>query len=264
MDSKRQADWSEPETSGTPTPNYTAHSASLYSTIGIQGSTYEIGFRQAQEMLGEVGGRVYLDLGTGTGRSARFLKELGARMVVGVDHSSEMISVARRHSSSGIHYVRSREALPLKSDRFDGAFCASVLIEIRTKRALVRILEDTGRVLGAGAKLVVMSTNPDAFRHAYRSFSYNHAGALVSGAVYPCTIKSDTGQFTVWDTYWTEADYREAFDRAGFCVSSVQYPLPHPRTRWPTAEDRVPPFVLIRCEKAQLGDRGNDDACGGI
>jgi SAM-dependent methyltransferase len=64
-----------------------------------------------------------VDIGSGTGLSARALLG-GADVVVGVDPSVEMLSVAFRHAS--IRYVAgSAEQLPLASDLFDLATISS-------------------------------------------------------------------------------------------------------------------------------------------
>jgi predicted RNA methylase len=57
---------------------YTADSARLYGSLGIEGTTYQIGFDAVRELLGPVEGKVLLDFGCGAGRSTAFLKALGA------------------------------------------------------------------------------------------------------------------------------------------------------------------------------------------
>jgi predicted RNA methylase len=55
--------------------------AEHYSALGIEGTTYEIGFRAVRPALGDIQGQVFLDFGCGTGRSAAFLKSPGAGRV---------------------------------------------------------------------------------------------------------------------------------------------------------------------------------------
>ena len=58
---------------------YTGGNAELYGSLGIEGTTYQIGFDAVAGLLGDITGTTFLDFGCGTGRSARFLKALGAR-----------------------------------------------------------------------------------------------------------------------------------------------------------------------------------------
>jgi len=74
--------------------SYTAGNAKLYGSLGIEGTTYQIGFDAVGELLGPIQGRTYLDFGCGAGRSTAFLKALGAGHVYGVDHHQNMIGQA--------------------------------------------------------------------------------------------------------------------------------------------------------------------------
>jgi predicted RNA methylase len=73
---------------------YTDGSAELYGSLGIEGTTYQIGLDAAAELLGDITGTTFLDFGCRTGRSARFLRALGARHVYAVDHDQHMIGQA--------------------------------------------------------------------------------------------------------------------------------------------------------------------------
>jgi SAM-dependent methyltransferase len=73
---------------------YTGANAEAYGSFGIEGTTYQIGFDAVAELLGDISGKVFLDFGCGAGRSARFLKGLGARQVHAVDHDQNMIDQA--------------------------------------------------------------------------------------------------------------------------------------------------------------------------
>ncbi len=80
---------------------YTDGNAELYGSLGIEGTTYQIGFDAVAKLLGDIRGKTFLDFGCGTGRSAGFLKELGAAHVYAVDHDQNMIDQALSRELGG-------------------------------------------------------------------------------------------------------------------------------------------------------------------
>ena len=71
-----------------------AKRAAAYAQLEFPG-TYYLAYRDLPEIIGHhINGRKALDFGCGTGRSTRFLKELGFD-VIGVDISEEMITIAK-------------------------------------------------------------------------------------------------------------------------------------------------------------------------
>src|SRR6266516_1104000 len=71
-----------------------------YATLEFK-NTYHLAFRDIPAILGEhVRGRKSVDFGCGTGRSSRFLRQLGFE-VTGIDIAEEMIRKARELDPSG-------------------------------------------------------------------------------------------------------------------------------------------------------------------
>ena len=86
--------------------SYTAGGAKIYSTLGLEGTTYEIGYDRVRELLGDsVTGRIFLDFGCGAGRSTAFLRALGARHVYSVDHDQNMIDMALAAGLDGVEFL---------------------------------------------------------------------------------------------------------------------------------------------------------------
>ncbi len=79
--------------------SYTSGGAEFYGALGIEGTTYEIGFEAVRLTLGDIQGQVFLDFGCGTGRSAAFLRSLGAGHVYGVDRDPDMIDKGARQAA---------------------------------------------------------------------------------------------------------------------------------------------------------------------
>ena len=77
--------------------------AAAYAGLKYPG-TYYLAFRDLPQILkAHVCGERALDFGCGTGRSTRFLQNLGFN-VIGVDISVEMLRLAREHDPKG-HYL---------------------------------------------------------------------------------------------------------------------------------------------------------------
>jgi SAM-dependent methyltransferase len=222
----------------------------MYSTFGIEDTTYEIGYDCVRELLGgSVSGKVFLDFGSGAGRSTAFLKELGAAYVYGVDHDQNMIDRALATNLDSAEFLFITDTIPLPDESVDGAVSLTVFVEIRTIDAMRRACSEVARVLRSGSPFIVMSINPMAFGHRFRNFGYPATGPFHSGAITRATVTAPGGQFFIDDTYWTENDYRDALSQAGFTVAAIDYPRPGDPSAWSTDEATVPPFIVIKAIK---------------
>ena len=230
---------------------YTDGNAELYGLLGIEGTTYQIGFDAVAKLLGDVSGKTFLDFGCGTGRSARFLKELGVQHVYAVDHDQNMISQALSQELDGVTFLRIDGPIPLPDTSVDGAVSMSVFMEIRTLAAMTRACAEIARTLRPDAPFVLESSSPMAFGHTFRNYSYPHPGPLRSGETTPCIVTTPGGRFVIEDTYWTEDDYVDAVEQAGLAVITIDYPRPRDPAAWSTDEASIPPCIVIEARKAR-------------
>ena len=216
---------------------YASGGAELHDQIGIEGTTYEIGFEAVRRALGDIQGQVLLDFGCGTGRRAAFLRSLGAGRVYGVDRDQDMIGKALTRRLDGIVFTRIDEVIPLADESVDGAVSLNVFIEIQTLTEMGGICREIARTLRPGSPFIVESTSPLAFGHTLRSYSYPVSGELRSGQITPCIVTTPAGELVIDDTYWTEDDYASALRKAGLTITTIDYPHapatrpPGPRTR---------------------------------
>ncbi len=119
---------------------YTGANAEVYGSFGIDGTTYQIGFEAVAELLGDISGKTFLDFGCGAGRSARFLKRLGARQVYAVDHDQNMIDQSLAQGLDGVTFLRANGVVPLPDTSADGAVSCLVSVDgaARGARAAAR------------------------------------------------------------------------------------------------------------------------------
>lgn len=113
------------------------------------------------ELLGDVSGLRVLDLACGQGWTARWLAAHGAH-VVGLDISSRLLDIARRHEREaplGIAYVRAdaQGAGTLVGEKFDGVLCNGALMDIE---GLDPTVAGVARVLRPGGWFVFSITHP--------------------------------------------------------------------------------------------------------
>jgi len=184
--------------------------------------------------LGDVTGRSALDLACGYGYNTRLLAERGARPVVGVDVSHEMIRLAEKHSagsSADIDYVVADVAeLPVLG-HFDLA-TAVYLFNYAPSRAGLRAM--FGRILanlsGQG-RLLAIVPNPTPFPHGnYEEFGLRLLERVPGGEVPLIRQEFTTDPPTPLEDYeWQLADYERAATEAGFGAvgwSPVRTPPP--------------------------------------
>jgi SAM-dependent methyltransferase len=230
--------------------SYAAGGAELYASLGIEGTTYEIGFEAARRALGDIRGKVFLDFGCGAGRSAAFLRSLGAGLVYGVDRDQDMIGKALARRLDRVVFTRIDEVIPLSDESADGAVSVNVFIELRSLAEMGRACREVARTLRPGSPFIVASTSPLAFGHTFRSYRYPVSGQLRSGQVTPCIVTTPAGELIIGDTYWTEDDYADALRQAGLTVTAIEYPMPSDPPAWSTDEALLSPCIVLTATKA--------------
>ncbi|NNM43709.1 MAG: class I SAM-dependent methyltransferase [Chlamydiae bacterium] len=171
-------------------------------------------------------GKKALDYGTGTGYSAQFLLEIGFD-VTGVDVSKEMLLQAQvNYPHLPFHQIQNKE-IPITSDTFDVVFSSFVLFEMGSEDEIVSYLKEAKRVMKENGVLVAVtgSENFHSPSKNWLSFRTDFPQNLnpKSGSLVKLYHRESDMEFT--DYYWTEADYRNFFTKAGFHLEEVIYPL---------------------------------------
>lgn len=227
---------------------YQPESAETYKDLGIKGTSYEMAFSEAKRMFGEIKGKDFLDFGSGTGRSSRFLKGLGAERVIGVDHNQSMVTQAQAAAEEGVEYKLIAGQIPEADNSFDGAFSGSAFVETKTLDAMKSALSELARVIKPGGVFVLATASPEAFGHDFKNYSRTgNPENLTSGQVTECTIKGEN-PFVIEDVYWTQEDYVSALEAAGFAVEEVTFPKATTEGDW-LDETEVAPEMVIKARK---------------
>tara|TARA_R110002167_G_scaffold29677_3_gene98945 strand:- start:125 stop:889 length:765 start_codon:yes stop_codon:yes gene_type:complete len=135
-------------------PDCVAHYASAAVNLGLWQSE-EIVFQRVFEL-----DETILEIGSGAGRIALGLWELGYRKIIGTDFSRAMVSAARQLSRKLEYAVPFRVAdatkLPFEPDMFDGViFGFNGLMQIPSRERRRAALSEMGRVVRPGGKMVI-------------------------------------------------------------------------------------------------------------
>lgn len=178
-------------------------------------------------LLAEVRGRTVLDVACGTGFYARECMRLGATRVVGVDVSTEMISVARRLSEQdqyGIEY-QVHDALRLPSlGKFDLSLAiwlfnyASNEHDMRTMfERITENLTDDGYIIGV--------TMNGSYREGLDSRKYGVSlkflDTVEGGGKWLCTLHPSGGDITFETFMLDKKCYERAAAAAGLSIEWI-------------------------------------------
>jgi ubiquinone/menaquinone biosynthesis C-methylase UbiE len=127
-------------------------------------------------------GKVVLDLGCGDGSYTKVFADTGAKMVIGLDSSSEMLKMANEtNSADNIDYVvGTMEYTPLKNEFVDFVHAR---FSIQYSNNVKKSFEEMHRVLKEGGEAFVVLPHPD---YLYKTFeSQIRKDGLVTIEIYP-------------------------------------------------------------------------------
>lgn len=226
---------------------YSPEDASIYSQLGVIGTTYEVSFNELGRLLGNLQGMTVLDFGTGTGRSACLLKTLGAEKVIGVDHDENMIAQAKASHDERLEFhLITDNTIPLPDEAVDVAISAHVFVEMRTLEEMQQTAKEIARVVKSNGTFIVIAINPASIGYEYKSYMYIKQDELKSGDPVTCIVKGET-PLEINDTYWTEEDYRQVLESAGFIKIQATFPIAEGK-EW-LNEKKVAPDMVLKCIK---------------
>ncbi len=198
--------------------------AKVYAQLEIK-DTFYLAYRDIPKLVKKhVKGDKALDFGCGGGRSTRFLKLLGLD-AIGVDISKDMLKEAQQLDLDGTYELIEENKLPFYDFTFDLIFSSIVFIEIPTKEEMINILKEMNRVLKENGTIVIITDAEEMYKRDCASFIYSlpENKNLKSGQKVKVVIRGT--DIELYDYYWTNKDYMEAFAKAKLHVVETQKPL---------------------------------------
>ncbi|MGD2071070.1 MAG: methyltransferase domain-containing protein [Gemmatimonadota bacterium] len=236
-----------------------ARRAAAYDELSL-GSTYAVAFDNLPSLFDRhVPGRRALDFGCGTGRSARFLKELGFS-VVGVDVAPAMVSRATERDPDGDYRVmEDGDFGHLPPESFDLVLSAFTFDNVPGFHYKVDLFRGLGRLLGPDGVLVNVVSTADLYTREWVTFTTeaypeNHRARCGDVVLIRTTQYGDTRP--VEDILWPHEDYLRVFAQAGLDVVEFEQPLARgdEGVAW-KSELTVPPWSLYVLRRGARGSQ---------
>ena len=233
-----------------------ARRAEAYAKLAFSG-TYYLAYRDLPEIIyGHVNGKNAMDFGCGTGRSTRFLKNIGFD-VVGVDISVDMINKAREMDPGGDYCLVEDDNLSqLRKKTFDLILCAFTFDNIPTSGKKVSLFKDMGELLKGDGRIVNLVSSPDIYLHEWASFStkdFPENKKARCGDIVKIIITDIEDKRPVEDIVWPDKAYRNVFERAGLDVVKMVKPLASERESYHWVNEiKIAPWVIYVLKKAYL------------
>ncbi|MFH1418806.1 MAG: methyltransferase domain-containing protein [Planctomycetota bacterium] len=192
--------------------------------------TYYLAFRDLPAIIGEhVRGSNALDFGCGTGRSTRFLRELGFDSVTGVDIAERMVAQARARDPQGEYrLVPDGDLSGLPSSTYDLVLSAFTFDNVPTMEKKVSLFQHLKRLLTDGGRIVSLVSSPEIYVNEWASFStkdFPENRAAASGDKVRIVMLDVEDKRPVEDILWTDEAYREVYEHAGLALIKTYRPL---------------------------------------
>jgi SAM-dependent methyltransferase len=234
--------------------------ARAYATLQFPG-TYYLAFRDLPALIRRYNrGRRALDFGCGTGRSTRFLRNLGLE-VIGADISEAMLDQARALDPSGdYHLIRGNIVEEFAPCSFDVILAAFTFDNIPTDEAKADALTGLRTLLAPDGCVFLVVSSPAIYVNEWASFStrdFPENRHACDGDRVRIVMLDVSDRRPVEDVLCTDDHYRRLFESAGLGVLDVQSPLATGKepTQW-VSETRTAAWTIYVLSR--LTNRSSD------
>lgn len=223
--------------------------AKLYCSLNITGTQF-LAFRDLPNLIKKhVKGKDALDYGSGAGKSSLYLKSLGLR-VDGVDINHEMIKSAKSNDPGGSYKLIRSGEIPSENPVYDLVFSSWVLMEIGTKKELLKVVREIYRVLNEGGIFIAIVCDQKIYNNDWFSLNteFPENKELKSGSIVKILFKKIG--LTIYDYFWSTQDYLDVISAAGLKLIEIYSPLGSQKDniKW-VNEQKVAPFNIYISKK---------------
>lgn len=222
--------------------------ADAYARLEFPG-TYYLAYRDLPGMISEhVAGKRALDFGCGTGRSTRFLKQIGFE-TVGCDIAHDMLARACAIDRRGDYRLTGDDSLrELDGEAFDLILAVFTFDNIPTAEKKVALLGQLAGLLAPNGRIVNLVSSPEIYVHEWASFTtkdFPENRRAGSGDRVRIIVKDIDDRRPVEDVLWTEGAYRDLYRQVRLEVVGMHKPLAKTSEpyQW-ISETEIAPWVI--------------------
>ncbi len=229
--------------------------ADAYARLEFPG-TYYLAYRDLPVIIAEhVQGTKALDFGCGTGRSTRFLRELGFD-TVGVDIAEHMLAQARERDAQGEYrLVPDGNLSELASGAYDLVSSVFTFDNIPTMEKKVALFQSLKHLLKDGGRIVSLVSSSEIYVNEWASFStkdFPENRTAASGDKVRIVMLDVEDKRPVEDILWTDEDYHEVYKRAGLVPIKTYRPLANQTEPYSwVSETAIAPWVVYVLGRAE-------------
>lgn len=213
-------------------------------------NTYYLAYRDLPAIIAKhIQGKRVIDFGCGTGRSTRFLKQLGFN-VTGIDISEDMLAHARELDPGGEYIVvNNGQYQQLAVGKYDLVQSVFTFDNIPGWETRTQILRSLSQLLCATGKIICLDSTSEMYAHEWASFTTKAFPDNISahtGDIVKIIMTDVDDQRPVEDILWTEADYHTLFNLAGLGIEATYKPLGFENEpyKW-VVEKEIAPWIIF-------------------
>lgn len=178
-------------------------------------------------MIGDLQGKVVLDLGCGSGFFTEALAERGARMVIGIDNSVEQLAYASKNGRTGLEY-RYGDIFQMEFPECDVIVAPFVLNYAKNVDELARVIQSMSRALTEAGKLIVVIDLPNQLNYtkfgAKKSLTCREDGGLITIDLF----REESFVCKLHSTYYLPETVEKVLNASGFKTVTWQTAIVHP------------------------------------
>jgi len=229
--------------------------AESYSKLEFP-NTYYLAYRDLPDIISKhVTGNHAIDFGCGTGRSSRFLKQLGFD-VIGIDISKDMLEIARNLDLSGDYQlVLNGKYDHLGLNQFDLVQSIFTFDNIPGWTNRTNILKGLRDLMKPTGKMICLDSTPELYVNEWASFTtknFPENWTAKTGDIVHDIMLDVEDRRPVKDIFWSMEDYNKLFNLAGLKMELTYKPLGYNNEPfdWKSEKEIAPwmIFILNKCD----------------
>jgi SAM-dependent methyltransferase len=229
--------------------------AESYSKLEFP-NTYYLAYRDLPDIISKhVTGNHAIDFGCGTGRSSRFLKQLGFD-VIGIDISKDMLEIARNLDLSGDYQlVLNGKYDHLGLNQFDLVQSIFTFDNIPGWTNRTNILKGLRDLMKPTGKMICLDSTPELYVNEWASFTtkkFPENWTAKTGDIVHDIMLDVEDRRPVKDIFWSMEDYNKLFNLAGLKIELTYKPLGYNNEPfdWKSEKEIAPwmIFILNKCD----------------